>query len=164
MAVHENFQTYEDTFIVSDYETERNKPMPSFNHGSIQANLIALLFVYKNYRLISELSLDLADWPSVPDISIYPKRPLDFKNDLIKVKEAPLCVVEIISPTQSLTELTDKAREYFAHGVKSCWLVLLPLTTICVFSSPDDCMYFRADQTLVDKVLGIELPLKEVFE
>ena len=28
---------------LSDYEIERNKPMPSLNHGSIQANLIALL-------------------------------------------------------------------------------------------------------------------------
>ncbi|MFN0035627.1 MAG: Uma2 family endonuclease [Saprospiraceae bacterium] len=164
MAVHENFQAYDETLTVSDYEIERNKPMPSFNHGSIQANLIALLYSYKNYRIVSELSLDLSDWPSVPDLSIYSKRPLDFKNDLIKVKEAPLCVVEIISPTQSLNELTDKAREYFAHGVKSCWLVLLPLTTICVFSSPDDCEYFRADQTLQDKILDISLPLKEVFE
>ncbi len=164
MAVHENYQAYDDTVTLSDYEIERNKPMPSFNHAIVQANLIALLHQIKNFRIASELSLVLADWPSVPDISIYPKRPLDFKNDQIKVKEAPLCVVEIISPTQSLTELTDKAREYFAHGVKSCWLVLLPLTTICVFSSPEDCEYFRADQTLKDKVLDISLPLKEVFE
>lgn len=28
------------TYPEMDYETERNKPMPSFNHGSIQANLI----------------------------------------------------------------------------------------------------------------------------
>ncbi len=164
MAIHENFQVYDDTLTLSEYETERNKPMPSFNHSIVQANLIVLLHQFGNYRVASELSLDLADWPSVPDLSIIPKRPLDFKNDLIKLKEAPLGVVEIISPTQSLNELTDKAREYFAHGVKSCWLVLLPLTTICVFSSPDDCAFFRADQTLEDKILGIELPLKEVFE
>lgn len=32
--------------------------------------------------------------------------------------EPPLCVIEIISPSQSLNELTAKAREYFKHGVK----------------------------------------------
>ena len=149
---------------LSDYEIERNKPMPSLNHGSIQANLIALLYSFKTYRVISELSLNLSDWPSVPDLSIYPKRPLDFNNDLIKVQEPPLCVVEIISPSQSLNELTDKARQYFEHGVQSCWLVMLPLTTVCVFSSPNDYTFYRAHETLRDEVLDISLPLKEVFE
>ncbi len=165
MGIHGTIQTQEKEMLaLSDYEIDRNKPMPSLNHAIVQANLIALLHQFKNYRVASELSLDLVDWPSVPDLSIFIKQPLDFKNDLIKVKVAPLCIVEIISPTQSLNELTDKAREYFAHGVKSCWLVLLPLTTICVFSSPDECAFFRADQTLEDTILGISLPLKEVFE
>jgi len=166
MGIHENVLTQEETLTLSDYEIERNKPMPSLNHSIVQGNLITELNLRyrKIYSFASELSLDLSDWPSVPDLAIIPKRTLDFHNDQIKVKEAPLCVVEIISPTQSLNELTDKAREYFAHGVKSCWLVLLPLTTICVFSSPDDCAYFKADQTLEDKILGIVLPLKEVFE
>lgn len=159
-----DYQPTEEVLPLSDYEIERDKPMPSFNHGSIQANLTALLYAYKNYRTVSEVSLSLADWPSVPDLSIYPKRPLDFQNDQIKVKEVPLAVVEIISPSQSLNDLTDKARQYFEHGVQSCWLVLLPLTTICVFSSVDDYSYFRAHETLEDPTLGITLPLKEVFE
>lgn len=163
MELHENFRP-DDIETLSDYEIERHKPMPSFNHGSVQANLIALLHPYKNYRVVSELSLNLSDWPSVPDLSIYPKRPLDFKNDQIKTKEAPLCVIEIISPTQSLDELTEKAGQYFKHGVKSCWLIMLPLTTICVFNSPDDYAYFQAHETLQDKVLDIALPLKAVFE
>jgi hypothetical protein len=65
---------------------------------------------------------------------------------------------------QSLNELTDKAGEYFNHGVKSCWLVMLPLTTICVFTSPNNCTFYKSDETLIDDILGIKLPLKEVFE
>ena len=82
----------------------------------------------------------------------------------IKVSEVPLAVVEITPPNQPFNELTDKARQYFEHGVQSCWLVLLPLTTICVFSSVTDYTYFRAHETLEDPALGITLPLKEVFE
>jgi Uma2 family endonuclease len=162
MEYHEDFASV-GTIKLSDYEKERNKPIPSFNHGSVQANLIALLYVFKNFRVVSELSLDLTDWVSVPDLSIYAKKPLDFKNDQIKVKEAPICVIEIISPTQSLNELTEKAEEYFNHGVKSCWLVMLPLTSICVFSSPNEYVFYRANQTLIDDIMGISLPLKEVF-
>ncbi len=165
MELHENFQP-DDIETLSDYEIERHKPMPSYNHSIVQGNLITELNVRyrQKYSFASELSLDLSDWPSVPDLSICPKRPLDFKNDQIKMKEAPLCVIEIISPTQSFSELTEKAGQYFKHGVKSCWLVMLPLTTICVFASPDDYAYFQAHETLLDKVLDISLPLKAVFE
>jgi Uma2 family endonuclease len=162
MEYHEDFASV-GTIKLSDYEKERNKPIPSFNHGSAQANLIALLYIFRNFRVVSELSLDLTNWVSVPDWSIYDKKPLDFKNDQIKVKEAPICVIEIISPTQSLNELTEKAEEYFNHGVKSCWLVMLPLTSICVFSSPNEYVFYRANQTLIDDIMGISLPLKEVF-
>ncbi len=149
----------------SDYEIERGKPMPSLNHSAIQANLIKEFVPYwSKYRVASELSLDLSEWPSVPDLSILPKQPLDLANDTIAVSEAPLCVIEIISPTQSLHELTAKARSYFAHGVRSCWIVLPPLRNIYVFTSPNEYQMFKANETLHDPVLGVSFPLQEVFE
>jgi Uma2 family endonuclease len=165
MNFHEDISTV-TTNIASEYEVERNKPMPSLNHGLIQGNMIHFLNVYyrKNYSIASELSLELKNWPSVPDISILPKQKFDAQNDQIRVYEAPLCAIEIISPSQSLNELTDKATQYFEHGVKSCWLVMLPLKSICVFSSPTEYTYFRSEQILIDEILGIELPLAEVFE
>lgn len=151
---------------LSEYEIERNKPVPSFNHSIVQANLIIQIGSrYKNnYRVASELSLDLSDWPSVPDISIYPKKSLDLRNDIIAMTEPPLCVIEIISPSQTLNELIAKANDYFRHGVRSCWIVLLPLGNIYVFTSPDDYEIYRATETLRDPVLDISIPLKEVFE
>ena len=150
---------------ISSYEQERNKPMPSLNHGSIQANLIIELASFRNkIRIISELSLDLSEWPSVPDISIYPKMELDMKNDVISMKEPPLGVIEILSPSQSLADLTAKAVGYFEHGVQSCWIVLPSLSNIYVFSSPDEYQIFRANETLEDKKLGISFSLEEVFK
>lgn len=151
---------------LSEYETERHKPMPSLNHSIVQLNLGAeLRYRYKNkYRIASELSLGLSDWPSVPDICIYPKMPLDLRQDITTVTEPPLCAVEIISPSQSLSELVDKAGKYFEHGVRSCWIVLLPLGNIYVFTSPEEYEIFRATETLKDTTLDISLPLAEVFE
>ncbi len=150
---------------LSPYETERNKPMPSLNHSIVQLNLGAELRArYKGrYRVASELSLDLSDWSSVPDICLYPFRALDLQNDQIAVSEPPLCTIEIISPSQSLNELVYKAREYFQHGVQSCWIVLLPLGNIYVFSSPEDYEIFRATETLHDVKMDIAIPLGEVF-
>ncbi|MEO6037298.1 MAG: Uma2 family endonuclease [Saprospiraceae bacterium] len=151
--------------VLSQYETERNKPMPSLNHSIVQLNLGSELRTrYKNrYRIVSELSLDLSDWSSVPDICLYTFRPLDLQNDQVAVSEAPLCTIEIISPSQSLNELVYKAREYFQHGVQSCWIVLLPLGNIYVFSSPENYEIFRATETLLDPKLDIAIPLSEVF-
>ncbi|MEO6760178.1 MAG: Uma2 family endonuclease [Saprospiraceae bacterium] len=150
---------------LSQYETERNKPIPSLNHSIIQLNLGSELRLrYKNrYRIASELSLDLSDWASVPDLCLYAARPLDLQNDQVALSEPPLCTIEIISPSQSLNEMVYKAREYFQHGVQSCWIVLLPLGNIYVFSSPENYEIFRATETLVDPKMDISIPLSEVF-
>ncbi len=150
----------------SAYETERNKPMPSLNHSLLQAQLCAtLIHRYKKvYAIASELNLDLSSWSSVPDICIFPKTSLDLQNDVTAVTTPPLCAIEITSPSQSVADMVAKARAYFNHGVRSCWIVFLPLGNIYVFSAPDQYEVFRADQTLVDSVLDISIPLKEVFE
>ena len=165
MFIFDKNQAMEEVKL-SEYETERHKPMPSLNHSIIQANLIRELGLsYKDkYRIASELSLDLSDWPSVPDICIYPKMPLDLRQDVATMTEPPLCAIEIISPSQSLSELVGKAEKYFQYGVRSCWIVLLPLGNIYVFSSPDDYEIFRATDALKDPALDISLPLAEVFE
>lgn len=153
------------TAALSPYEIERNKPMPSLNHGIIQANLILHFapFIQK-YRIISELSLDLSHWPSVPDLCIYPKMEIDLQNDVTAMTEPPLCTIEIISPSQSINELTTKARDYFKHGVKSCWIVIPPLGNIYVFSSPEEYKIFLKTETLTDPILDISFPVKGVFE
>ncbi len=147
------------------YEIERNKPMPSLNHAAIQANIMFELAPFRNkYRIASELSLQLSDWPSTPDIAIYPKMKIDLKNDVMKMKEAPLCAIEILSPTQSFNELTSKASQYFQRGVKSCWIVLPSVANIYVFQNENDYEIYRTKDVLVDKALDISFPLKEVFQ
>lgn len=154
------------THSPSKYEIERKKPMPSLNHGLIQANLITEINnrYRKIYSVYSELSLDLADWSSVPDISIYPKAPIDLQKDVIAMSTPPICAIEITSPSQSLSEMVSKARAYFEHGVKSCWIVLLPLGNVYVFSAPNEYEIYRSNQVLLDSVLEVEIPLGEVFE
>jgi len=165
MGIHEPVQP-EIIEAISDYEIERNKPMPSLNHSIIQLNLGSeLRNAYKKaFRVASELSLALADWPSVPDICIFPKTPLDLSQDVTAVTEAPLCAIEICSPSQSAYEMRQKVEKYFQHGVKSCWIVFPSFANIYVYSDPESYEIYRSHETLKDTVLDISLPLKEVFE
>jgi Uma2 family endonuclease len=151
---------------LSQYEIERNKPMPSKNHGFIQSKLSMIIgYRYLNtYDLFSELDIIMPEKPdSVPDVCIYPKSEIDFSEDIIGMKEMPLTTIEILSPTQRENELVAKAKRYFAAGVKSCWIVLPIFKVIVVYSSPTQRQVFTEDMTLIDKITGIELPLNEVF-
>ncbi|GAB3779275.1 hypothetical protein GCM10028818_29570 [Spirosoma horti] len=83
---------------LTDYEMERGKPMPSFNHDVIQARISQqLLNGYENqFTIGSEVTLQSPNPPTVPDLSIFPTQPPNWTKDEIKVARIPLTVVEIL--------------------------------------------------------------------
>lgn len=149
----------------TDYETERNKPMPNLIHGLLQSKISNLLdkgygdkFMFPN-----ELSLDSSP-PSTPDICIYPKKKVDVKTIAAKEKEPPLTTIEILSPSQSVNELMHKAWDiYFPLGVKSAWIVVPELKGIHIVLPDDQNFYFNTGM-LTDPATGVEIPVEKVFE
>jgi Uma2 family endonuclease len=151
---------------ISQYEIERNKPMPSKNHAYIQKNLLVELDVRyrKQYTLLSEIDIIMPTKPNcVPDIAIYPKLTFDFLDDEIAMEELPLTAIEIVSPSQSDNDIIKKINRYFNAGVKSCWFVMPGFQAISVYSSIGKYEFFTSEMTLMDNVTGIELPLRDIF-
>lgn len=151
---------------LSEYEIERNKPLPDFRHSIIQSNLIFELGsrYNKDFSLFSELNISVpAGKDSVPDISIYPKMKIDYSNDIMSMTEMPLTTIEISSPPQSEENLVSNAIRYFDAGIKSCWIVLPIFKVVIIFSEPTKRQVFTSDMTLVDPATGIELPLGDIF-
>lgn len=150
--------------IRAEYELERGKPMPSFNHSVIQARISQqLLNGYEgNYTISSELSLEATTPPTVPDLCIYPETPMNWLEDQVSVSRVPLTVVEIISPSQTVTELTKKAQLFFAVGVQSYWLVIPAFRTVTLLQPNADELVFHND-VLTDPTNGISIDLKKVF-
>jgi len=121
--------------LLSDYELDRGKPMPNLTHGAIQLNLG---FEFKlhygaQYRIAGEVALATVPDSTTPDLVVYPQRTLNFVNETAKQTDPPLLVVEIQSPSQSNNFLTDKAAQYFAFGVQSCWIVFPALSLTLAF-------------------------------
>jgi Uma2 family endonuclease len=151
---------------ISEYELERGKPMPKTKHGSVQANLLIALSKYykKQFRLISELTIEVGDRTAVPDISIYRRFEIQWDEDEPAAKvEPPLVAIEIISPSQTFGEMREKARQYFAQGVQSCWIVQPELRIVSVLHPQTPPQTFTSDM-VQDSVVGIEIPIEEVFE
>ncbi len=148
----------------SAYELERGKPMPSKNHGKIQARISQqLLNAYEDqFDVISELSLEAPNPPYVPDVCIFSAETSNWREDEVKVSEVPLTVIEIVSPSQTDTELTAKAKGYFAAGTRSYWLVQPVLRTIFILLPNGTELVFHND-ILTDPTNGISVDLKKVF-
>lgn len=151
---------------LSEYELERGKPMPSTVHSLVQGNLVYLLKANYNetYHIFPELSLDMPDKPSVPDIAIYPKFEIDLLHDVLKRNDVPLTTIEILSPSQSLDELVEKSYRYFELGIKSCWIVLPSMKAIAVYQTPGSYTFFNEADILQDNHLNIQLPLTDIFK
>src|ERR1041385_4597563 len=94
------------------YEQERGKPTPSRNHSIVEANLGTELAKHKDFRVMTELSLELNGRPLTPDLSVYPRQPVDFRHDQVQLTEPPVTVVEILSPTQGSLAVMDKMGFY----------------------------------------------------
>lgn len=151
---------------ISQYELERNKPMPSKNHSIVQSNLIFELKTRykKTFSFLSEIDILMPGKPNcVPDIGIYPKLKFDFLDDEIAMSEMPLTAIEIVSSSQSDSDILKKINRYFNAGVQSCWFVMPGFRAISVYSSINNYEFFTSDMTLIDQATGIELPLTEIF-
>ena len=151
---------------LSEYEKERGKPTPSWNHGTTQHRLSGLLFAYEDeYSIASELSLDLDGLPigTTPDLCIYSKKNTNFLHDEVRLTEPPLVAVEIASPTQSTQDIVDKIQQMLAAGVQSCWLVQPAMQAITVYAAEGAAPKTVSDGPLDDPATDIEIDVAEVF-
>ena len=146
----------------------------SRNHSYLQSRLTILLGQDKRYMPFVELSIDATSLNAIvektgnplreliPNVAIYPKFPIDFKDDELRVDDIPLLIVEILSPHQGVKDLIDKFKHYFALGVQSCWLVYPYEQIIAVYNSISDSKVIAEGEVSNDE-LGIAITIEEIF-
>jgi hypothetical protein len=161
-----------------DIFDEEEAEMGSINHSKAQGQLIVALAQDDRLEIMPELSIDIngldlsqfklkATVDLKPDISVYWQTPVpeaEPLDDIIRSPIPPDLAIEIISSSQTLTEMTNKVKAYFTLGVKSCWVVLPNLSTIYVFSPPHNYRAFTLDNELVDEPMNIRLSIEKVFK
>ena len=158
--------TEETRTVETDYETERNKPMPNRIHGHIQHKIgFQLEIKYgTQFNIESEVTLDTQPKSSTPDICIYPKGNLRLKDIQAKATEMPLTTIEIQSPSQSPEDLVAKAWEYyFPAGVKSAWVFIPALKAVRIILPGDQNFLFISGEAN-DPTNGIRIPVEKIFE
>lgn len=151
--------------IKSNYELERGKPVPTYNHAVLQQRiLLRIAFDYQSkFFSLPELNLLVEGEKLVPDLAVYAGIPKFREHDEQYAAYLPLTAIEIISPSQSVVELTAKAERYLQAGIKSCWIVLPEFRSIVLSTQAGDYQTFDRHETLRDPATGIELELAQLF-
>ncbi len=78
---------------------------------------------------------------------------------------APELVVEILSPDDRWSDLTDKLDEYFAIGVNLIWVVDPRRKQVYVYRSVTDVQRLSVEETLTggEALPGFSVPVAELF-
>lgn len=143
-------------------EEEYGKAMPSRNHAIAQARLAGQFMQQSKFEVASEMALDLRGQRLIPDLVVYPKRPVDWSNDVVRETEPPLCCVEIFSPQQGYLDVMEKVATYLASGVKSCWVLVPPLRTVTIYL-PGEPPRTTSVGIAKDPATGLEADVSAVF-
>ena len=103
---------------------EEEKEMPSFNHSYICLQVIRQLLENPAIEPLPELTLDI-EKGITPDISIYPKESVkpNFLRDFVRFPEMPIVAIEVISASQNIQDLLNKASKLVSFGIKAVWTI-----------------------------------------
>ena len=149
---------------VLELEEFHTEDIMSLNHSRTIQRISTYLERYDDeYDILPELEMKLNGKPVKPDVSVYPNLSEDWDTDVIFMTDPPIIAIEVLSPKQPMTDITDKINNiYFPAGVKSVWVVipLLQTVTIVVPNMPKTTF---SDGIIKDTFTGIELPLNVIF-
>ena len=103
---------------------KQDEEMPSLNHSYICLQILRQLLQNEKIDPLPELTLDIANGLT-PDISIFPKEQVqpNFFHDVPKFQQMPVLAIEVISSSQTIQELLEKATQLVKSGVKTVWTV-----------------------------------------
>ena len=136
----------------------------SYNHSRLIHRISVALDRYEDqYDVLPKLELELSTGKCKPDISVFPKLPEDWDNDIIFYSHPPIIAIEIQSPKQATTEITKKMNEtYFPAGVQSVWIIIPPLRLVFI-QTPDGQKTTYTQGTIQDPGTDIEVAFDILF-
>ncbi len=105
---------------------------------------------------------DLSNGRAKPDTSICNINKINWLRDVIGPTQPPLIAIEILSPRQALSDLTDIWLDvYFPSGVATVWVIIPQFKQITVFTALGQRNIYTG--ILKDDPTGISLDLAELF-
>ena len=166
-----------EEFLESDlerYEYAKGEliPMPptSVEHGYISANLSSLLHLYVREKqlgrvIISDTGFRVGEQVLIPDIAFLANARIP--DNLSKASPIPPdLAVEVVSPTDVLNRVEEKAFTYLEAGTQLVWVLKPRSKTVAVYRSETDITLLTRNDTLTGEnvIEGFSCQVAELFE
>ncbi|MGH7543072.1 MAG: Uma2 family endonuclease [Gemmatimonadota bacterium] len=148
------------------------EPPAGFEHGAIGVQIASSLHAFVRQHglgkvVAGEPGFVLFDDPPTvraPDVALVaqdrlPANPRGF------ARLAPDLAVEILSPSNTLSEIHDKVSDYLDAGTRLVWVVEPRGRTVTVYRSRDDIRILTSSQEIEggDVLPGFRTPVSEFF-
>lgn len=138
----------------------QDQAMPSLNHSYICLQILKQLISNESVEPLPELTLDIANGLT-PDISVFPKaeiQPNPFR-DVLRFQERPILAVEVVSSSQTIQEMLQKATQLINEGVKVVWTVEPYSRTVFVTTQAKETLFH---EELIENE-GVRVDFAKVF-
>jgi Uma2 family endonuclease len=137
-----------------------SEKMPSLNHSYICSQILRQLFTYSHIEVLTELTLDI-DNGLTPDICVYSSEVInpDFLHDIHKFPQMPFLAIEVISASQNIQTLLEKAQRMIEAGIKLVWTVEPYTLTIFVTTEQKTQRFYN--QSVESE--GVKVDFKAIF-
>jgi Uma2 family endonuclease len=146
--------------IAAVEEIAEVEEMPSFNRSYLCWQILQKLAQNEAVVPLPELTLDIANGIT-PDISVFPQETVkpNFLSDIPKYPKMPTLAIEIISASQNIQDLLEKAQLLVEHGVKAVWTIEPFGNTVFVTTKEGEKRYH--DQEVESE--GIKVDFRQIF-
>jgi len=147
-------------------------PMPptSLEHGDVSMSLISLLNVYVRENQLGRVyapdtGFRVGERMLIPDIAFISTDRLP--DDRRKASPVPPdLAVEVVSPSDKLYQVEEKAFAYLEAGTQLVWVVKPPSKTVSVYRSETDITVLTRNDTLSGEevIKGFSCQVAPLFE
>lgn len=146
------------------------KPMPNWEHSTIQGFLAAMLFQFLDAthlgRILPEFRCIFGPPGSertyVPDLSYVARERLTGDRYL---QSAPDLAIEILSPDQHMAHFLDKIQFYLLYGVRLVWVIDPATSTVTVQAPNQEARVLGSGDLLTggDVLPGFSVAMDDIF-
>ncbi len=146
--------------LIEEFQTE---DIVSYNHAKLTYRLSKSFGRYdEKFDILPELEFELSHGRAKPDVAVCHPGKIDWLRDIIRPTTPPLLAIEILSPRQALSDLTDKALDiYFPSGTPVVWVVIPHFRQVTIMTPEGETTVTSG--TIQDENTGIELDLSDIF-
>jgi Uma2 family endonuclease len=145
---------------VGETTEEVTNKMLTLNHSYVCSQIMRQLLPNEKIEVLPELTLAIGNGLT-PDLSVFPKEQIrpNFFQDVTRFEQPPLVAIEVVSPSQNIQDLLEKAKILVQAGSKTVWTVEPFSRTIFVTTAKGTEIFH---DTMVESE-GIKVDFQKIF-